>query len=120
MKPILTSCACAAPAIVSTAAAAKNDQRLMGFLPWRVSIGIPTSRTFLVQRPECLILLPALVRTKAAARASLIGGLGRGVAESRKGVPPPDRGACHRAGHFGPDPLAVDLSSRGEVKRCVL
>jgi hypothetical protein len=34
MKPILTSCACAAPVIVSiAAAAAKNDQRLMGFLP---------------------------------------------------------------------------------------
>jgi len=29
----LTSCASAAPAIVNTAAAAKNDQHLMDFLP---------------------------------------------------------------------------------------
>jgi hypothetical protein len=31
--------------------------------------------------------------------------------------PHPDRGACHRAGHFGPDPLAIrPLPARGERK----
>ena len=34
--------------------------------------------------------------------------------ESRRGPLTLARGACHRAGHFGPDPLArSDLSPRG-------
>src|SRR5262244_664881 len=56
MKPILTSCAWAAPAIVKTAAAAaRNGQRLMGFLPDERLNGIPTSQAFVVQRPGCRV-----------------------------------------------------------------
>src|SRR5262249_46642229 len=51
MRPILTSCACAAPAIVSVAAAAaKNHQRLMGLLLDERLNRIPTFQTLSSER----------------------------------------------------------------------